>query len=56
MVVSKVGKSILSKDRTRIAETAFKFSPARSWNELPTDYKEAQSTSTFSLKLKTYLT
>ena len=44
MVVSKVGNSILPKDRTRIAENTFKFSPARSWNELPTDYRFQRST------------
>ena len=44
MVVSKVGNSILPKDRTRIAENTFKFSPARSWNEVPTDYRFQRST------------
>ena len=34
----------LWKDRTRIGENAFKYSPARSWNELPTDYRFQRST------------
>ena len=46
---------ILPKVRTSMAKNAFRFSAARSWNELPKDIKEAQSISTFSLKLKTYL-
>ena len=46
---------ILAKVRTSMAKNSFRFSAARSWNELPKDIKEAQSISTFSLKLKTYL-
>ena len=46
---------ILPEVRTSTAKNAFKFSAARSWNELLKDIKEAQSISTFSLKFKTYL-
>ena len=46
---------ILSKVRTSMAKNAFKFFAARSRNELPKDIKEAQSISTSSSKLKTYL-
>ena len=35
--------SILSKDRTSMVENAFKLSPARSWNELSTDYRYERS-------------
>ena len=38
-----------------MAKNAFRFSAARSWNELIKDIREAQSISIFSLKLKTYL-
>ena len=43
------------KVRTGMAKNAFRFSVARSWNELPKDIKQAQSINTFSLELKTYL-
>ena len=46
---------ILPKVRTSMAKNAFRFSVARSWNELPEYIKQAQSINTFSLKLKTYL-
>ena len=36
-------------------KNAFRSSAARNWSELPKDIKETQSISTFSLKLKTYL-
>ena len=44
-----------TKVRTSMAKNAFRFSVARSWNELPEYIKQAQSINTFSLKLKTYL-
>ena len=40
---------------TSMAKNAVRSLPARNWSELPKDIKEAQSISTFSLKLKTYL-
>ena len=46
---------ILPKPRTIVAKNAFKFSAARSWNEMPKDIKESQSIRTFLLKLKKYL-
>ena len=46
---------ILLKPRKIVAKNAFKFSAARSWNEMPKDIKETQSIRTFSLKLKRHL-
>ena len=48
-------KLILPMVSTSMAKNAFRFSAARNWSELPKDIKETQSISTFSLKLKTYL-
>jgi len=46
---------MLPKVRTSKAKNAFRFSAAGGSDELPKDIKEAQSISTFSLKLKTHL-